>query len=289
MAFIQKQRSVYGSTHAPTWCPGCGNFSIWLSLKNALEQLKIPPHQVLIVYGIGCSGNMSNTIHAYGWHSLHGRAVPTAVGAKLANRALTVIVVAGDGDSYGEGLSHFIHATRGNVDITYLVHNNSVYGLTTGQAAPTASRGYKAKSTPDGIIEEPINPLSLALASDASFVARGFSGKADQLVDLIKRGIQHPGFSLIDIFQPCVTFNKVNTFKFYFDSIYSLQDDPTYSVADRNVALEKALQKDKLPIGLFYQNKRPSYESELSYLQQKSLLTASGARRNLQSLFKEFI
>jgi len=284
------KKNIYDSPFKPTWCPGCGNFSIWLSLKKALNHLGLPPHKVLIVYGIGCSGNMSNTINAYGWHSLHGRAVPTGIGAKLANKDLTVIIAGGDGDGYGEGLSHFIHAIRGNVNVTYLVHNNSVYGLTTGQAAPTASKGYKAKSTPEGIIEEPINPMALALASEATFVARGFSGKADQLVDLMVKGIQHPGFALVDIFQPCVTFNKINTFSYYYERIYSLQDDATYKVNDRQMALAKAFERDKHPIGLFYQNtKRPSYDHELSYLGGRSLLSQGSRERNMKSLFKEFI
>ena len=283
-------KNIFDSPHKPTWCPGCGNFSIWLSLKKALVELKLPPHKVLVVYGIGCSGNMANTVKAYGWHSLHGRAVPTGVGAKLANKDLTVIIAGGDGDGYGEGLGHFIHAIRGNVDVTYLVHNNSVYGLTTGQAAPTAAKGYKAKSTPEGLIEEPINPMALAIASDATFVARGFSGKADELVRLIKQGVQHRGFSLVDIFQPCVTFNKINTFTYYYERIYSLQDDPAYDVTNRERALAKALERDTHPIGLFYQNtNRPSYDHELAYLGQRSLLSLNARSRNMRALFKEFI
>ncbi len=287
MAFRMK-KSKFTSPHAPTWCPGCGNFSIWVALKKAFEKLNLEPHKVLIVYGIGCSGNMSNTINAYGWHSLHGRALPTAIGAKLANPKLTVIAAAGDGDGYGEGLSHFIHAIRGNVNVLYLVHNNSVYGLTTGQAAPTAHRGFKAKSTPDGLIEEPINPLALALSSGASFVARGFSGNTDQLIDLIVSGIKHPGFAFIDIFQPCVTFNKINTYAFYYNAIYSLQDDPAYAANDRERALAKAFER-RLPVGLFFQDaKRPSYLDDLSYLRGKPLLSVP-KKRTMHALFKEFI
>ena len=280
----------FDTTHAPTWCPGCGDFAIWLSLKKALLQLGKKPHEVLIVYGVGCSGNMSNTIKTYGWHSLHGRAVPTAVGAKLANRNLTVIVAAGDGDSYGEGLGHFIHAIRGNVNITYIVHDNSIYGLTTGQASPTSTKGMKAKSTPDGLIDEALNPIAVAVAAGSSFVARGFSGAADQLVDLMMKGIQHPGFAYLDVFQPCVTFNKLNTYSFYYDRVYDLQADKTYTAKDRQAAFVKALETGKLPTGIFYQDAaRKSYEDELAHLQGKSLLSYSGKPRAIKKLFNEFL
>lgn len=280
----------FDSPHKPTWCPGCGDFAIWLSLKNALTELGKKPHEVLIVFGIGCSGNMANTLRTYGWHSLHGRAVPTAIGTKLANPKLTVIVAAGDGDGYGEGLGHFIHALRGNVDITYIVHNNSVYGLTTGQASPTAGKGLKTKSTPEGIIEEPINPIALAIASDASFVARGFSGNAAELTALMVKAIEHPGFALLDVFQPCVTFNKINTYSFYYDRVYSLQDDPAYTASDRKAAFEKATQSDKLPTGIFYQDaRRPSYLAELTYLGNRSLLSHAMAHRDIKRRYKDFL
>ena len=217
---------------APTWCPGCGNFAIWKALQQALADLKIPSHKTLVVFGVGCAGNMANTIPCYGWHSLHGRALPTGVGAKLANNDLTVIVAAGDGDSYGEGMGHFIHALRGNVDVTYIVHDNSVYGLTTGQAAPTAQKGFKAKSTPDGIIDAAVNPLALAMAAGCSFVARGFSGHADHLTEVMKAAIMHRGFSLVDVFQPCVTFNKLNTYGSYYDRVYELEADQSYDIHD---------------------------------------------------------
>src|SRR3989344_1129332 len=282
-------KNPYDTPHAPTWCPGCGDFAIWISLKKALEQLNKKPHEILIVYGIGCSGNMANNIRTYGWHSLHGRAVPTAVGAKLANRNLTVIVAAGDGDSYGEGLGHFIHAIRGNVNVTYIVHNNSIYGLTTGQASPTSSKGMKAKSTPEGLIVEALNPIALAISAGASFVARGFSGNAAQLQNLMVQAIQHPGFAYLDVFQPCVTFNKLNTYSFYYERVYDLQADKSYTAQDRQAAFVKALESDKLPTGIFYKDsKRKTYEDELSYLQGKPLATYSGKPRSVKKLFSEF-
>ncbi len=278
------------SKQTPTWCPGCGNFAIWTALKKTLTALGIKPHETLIVYGVGCAGNMSNTINAYGWHGLHGRAVPAAVGAKLANKDLTVIIIGGDGDGYGEGLNHFIHALRGNVDVTYLVHNNSVYGLTTGQASPTSQVGFKGKSTPDGLIDSPLNPLAVALASGGSFVARGFAGHEDHLVRIMTQAIKHKGFSFVDMFQPCVTFNKINTYAFYYDLVYSLQDDPSYDASDRKAALMKALETEKMATGILYQNTaKKMYEDELQYLHGKPLLKHDVSKRNLSRLFKEFI
>jgi 2-oxoglutarate ferredoxin oxidoreductase subunit beta len=216
--------------------------------------------------------------------------VPAAIGAKLANQDLTVIIVGGDGDGYGEGLNHFVHALRGNVDVTYLVHNNSVYGLTTGQASPTSQTGFKGKSTPDGLIDSPLNPLAVALAAGASFVARGFAGHEDHLVDIMTAAIKHKGFSFVDMFQPCVTFNKLNTYAFYYDLVYSLQDDKSYSTTDRKAALLKALETEKMATGILYQNaERKDYRAELSYLNSKSLLRVDASKRHMSRLFKEFI
>lgn len=279
----------YNSKHAPTWCPGCGNFAIWIALKKALARLHIPAHKVLIVYGVGCSGNMANTLGTYGFHGLHGRAVPVAVGAKLANKDSTVIIAGGDGDGYGEGLSHFIHAIRGNVDVTYLVHNNNIYGLTTGQSSPTSRKGFKSKSTPAGLIEVPINPIALALAADASFVARGFAGRLDELVDLMVAAIKHEGFSFMDIFQPCVTFNKLDTYTSYYGSVYALAESAGYDSRNKTAALAKALESGKLPLGIFYQDTtRPQYQAELSYLKGSLLRTRSDSR-DITQLMREFI
>lgn len=281
--------TTYESKNAPTWCPGCGNFAIWKSLHRALAELSIAPHNVLMVYGVGCSGNMANTVYAYGFHGLHGRAVPVAVGAKLANSNLSVIIAGGDGDGYGEGLNHLIHALRGNVDITYIVHNNSVYGLTTGQASPTSHKGFKAKSTPHGLIEEPLNPLALAISAGGTFVARGFAGDSDHLVSLIKAAIKHPGFALLDVFQPCVTFNKTNTYGFYDSRTYKLQDDPAYTARDREAAYRRAIEVEKLPTGIFLQDtSRPHYQEELVYLKGRPLVSRV-EHRQMQTLYKEFI
>lgn len=279
----------FETPHAPSWCPGCGDFPIWDALKKALVTLTTPPHQVLICYGIGCSGNMVNIMRTYGFHALHGRALPVAIGVKLANGQLTVIVVAGDGDAYGEGLSHFIHAIRSNVDITYIVHDNKVFGLTTGQAAPTATKGFRAKSTPEGSIDESLNPVALALAGGATFVARGFSGRLDHLTNIFIRAIQHPGFSFVDVLQPCVTFNRVHTYAYYNKIVEELDRDQTYKINDRQQALTKALNVATLPIGIFFQDRsRPHYLQELSYLKGTTLVSRETSQRDITRLYADF-
>ncbi|MEI7498587.1 MAG: 2-oxoacid:ferredoxin oxidoreductase subunit beta [Candidatus Falkowbacteria bacterium] len=273
---------------SPTWCPGCGNYSIWNEIKRALDELGIPQHKTLIVYGIGCAGNMYNTINTYAWHSLHGRSIPTAVGAKLANKDLTVIAVAGDGDALGEGMAHFIHALRGNVNITYLVHENKVYGLTTGQTAPTSEKGFVSKSTPEGVIEVTTNPVSLALAAGGGFIARGYAGKPQQLKDLIKLGISHRGFSFVDILQPCVTFNKINTYPYYNERVYDLQAEK-HVTNDWGAAMGKAREwGERIPTGVFYQDKREAYEDDLPQEKGKPLAERVVVKRQVRTLYKEF-
>lgn len=279
----------FNTINAPTWCPGCGNYSIWNELKRALDELNIPQENILIVYGIGCSGNMYNTINVNAWHSLHGRAIPTAVGAKLANKDLKVIVVAGDGDGLGEGMGHFIHALRGNVDITYLVHENKVYGLTTGQTAPTSDHGFVTRSTPEGVIEIPTNPVSLAITTGGSYVARGYVGKPQQLKELIKGAIEHRGFSFVDILQPCVTFNKVNTYQYYTERVYDIKETG-HNPLDWQTAMIKAHEwGEKIPTGLFYQDTREAYGDDLKQEKGKALVARSVTKRSVKKLIAEFI
>ncbi len=258
--------------YTPTWCPGCGDWGIGIAIKQALVQLNLSPSDVVVVFGIGCSGNMNDFLNCYGFHALHGRAIPNAIGIKIANHNLPVIAVVGDGDCYGEGGNHLIHAARGNHDITVIVHDNRVYGLTTGQVAPTAQKGYKSKSTPQGIIERPINPLSLALTQGATFVAQAFAGDAPLMVEIIKKGISHKGFSLINILQPCVTFNKVNTYQYYQEKCYQLEDD--YNPNDYQQALERVqeVDKEKFPLGVIYQKNEPTFTDSLSQLKETVLL-----------------
>ncbi len=271
-----------------TWCPGCGNFAIILALHQALTELNLNPKDVLIFYGVGCAGNGVNFTKTYAWHSLHGRAVPSAIGAKLANKDLIIIVMAGDGDSFGEGMGHFIHAVRGNTDITYITHDNKVYGLTTGQVAPTSEKGYKTKTTPQGSLESMANPISLALSSGGGFVARGFSGEAEHLKEVFKKGIKHKGFSLIDVFQPCVTFNKTNTFKWYFDRLYNL-DQNKHQKNNLELAWKESLAwGNKIPYGIFYENKERSYGDSLPQLKGHALVKRKLKVRKIDKLLKEF-
>lgn len=240
----------------PTWCPGCGDFGIWMSLKNALAELAIGTDDGVVVYGVGCHGNMSSWMKIYGVAALHGRTLPVAQGLKLANRKVPVIVVSGDGDGLGEGGNHFLHAAKRNPDITVLIHDNQVYGLTTGQASPTAKAGFKTKSTPEGVVDEPVNPLTLALTAGATFVARAFAGDPSGLTAIIKEAITHKGFSVVDILQPCVTFDRVHTYQWYRPRLYQVPPQDT-----RIKAMEKALEwGDKIPVGIFYKEDKPTSE-----------------------------
>lgn len=278
----------------PTWCPGCGDFGIWTSLKNALVELNLAPHQTCVVFGIGCSGNMASFLNVYGFHGLHGRSIPVATGIKLANHKLPVIVIGGDGDGYGIGLGHLIHAIRRNIDITYIVHNNQIYGLTKGQASPTSEKASVTKSTPFGSIEIPIDPISLAISTGATYVARGFAGDTKQLTQLIKNGISHKGFSLIDVMQPCVTFNHYNTFHWFYQRIYNLAEE-NHNPKDKAAAWAKAMEWptqlkiddnriDRIPTGVFYQDERPTYESELLQLDKIALVEQTLENINIRPL-----
>jgi 2-oxoglutarate ferredoxin oxidoreductase subunit beta len=245
----------------PDWCPGCGDYGVLRAVQSAAAGLGIAPHDLMIVSGIGCSSNLPGFVHAYGLHSIHGRSLPVATGIKLANPDLTVLITGGDGDGFGIGAGHFVHAARRNVNLTYLVMDNSIYGLTTGQTSPTSALGMKTKSTPGGSTEQPLNPLLLALASGASFVARGFSGDPNHLAELVKRAIQHRGFALIDVFSPCVTYNKVNTTQFYKQRVYKLEEG--HDVTSLAAATERARELgERIPIGVLYAVERPIYEEQ---------------------------
>jgi len=244
----------------PTWCPGCGDFGVVAAVEMALKRLKIPSHQIVIVSGIGCSSNLPHFLSSYGFHSIHGRALPVAEGIRWANHGLTVIATGGDGDGFGIGAGHFIHTMRRNVDMTYVTMDNQIYGLTTGQASPTSMMGHKTKSTPAGVIENPIDPISLALAAGATYVARAFSGDVKQMADLVAGGIQHKGFAFVDALSPCVTYNKINTFDWFRQRVYKLENaghDPSDIVQAWTRSLEWG---DKVPTGLFYKVDKPTYE-----------------------------
>lgn len=279
----------FKTSFLPTWCPGCGDFGIWGALKAALAQLGIGPDGGLIVYGIGCHGNMYDWINMYGVEGLHGRTLPVAQGAKLANHNLPVMVVSGDGDGLGEGGNHFIHAAKRNPDIAVFLHDNQVYGLTTGQASPTAKAGFKTKSTPEGVTDEPINPLTIALASGATFVARGFAGDIPGLTQLMAAAISHKGFAVLDILQPCVTFDKVHTYAWYRSRIYKLEEE-AYAPDNRLKAMEKALEwGDRIPIGIFYKENKPTSEEGEAALAAGSLVSQKLEIEHLDKLLNEFI
>ena len=238
----------------PDWCPGCGDFGLLNSVQKALAELGKKPHEVVCVSGIGCSSNFPGYLNAYGMHTLHGRALAVATGVKLANHELTVLVTGGDGDGYGIGGNHFVHTARRNVDLTYLVMNNQIYGLTTGQVSPSSSIGMKTKSTPFGNIERPVFPTAAAIINGATFAARGFSGHGKHLVSIIKQAIEHKGFSHVDVFSPCVTFNHDNTYDFFRERVKQLEETG-HDPSDWKSACEKALMwGETIYTGVFYRN-----------------------------------
>ena len=261
-------KDTYKGKIHPDWCPGCGDFSVLSALQTALFELGLKPHQVLVVSGIGCSSNLPGFINAYGMHTLHGRSLAVATGAKLGNHELKVICTGGDGDGYGIGGNHFGHTMRRNVDLTYIVMDNQIYGLTTGQVSPTSVKGMKTKTTPHGSVENPINPIPMAIVGGATYVARAFSGKQKHLVEILKGAIQHRGFALVDVFSPCVTYNKDNTYQ-WFNPRVKILEDQGHDPANFNKAIERGYQwGDEIPIGLFWKRTDlPSLEEQEPVLQ----------------------
>lgn len=271
---VDKQMCEYNVTlaelnepsHTNQWCPGCGDFGILMALKKALVQLKLNPKDVVVVSGIGCSSKLPHYIKTYGLETIHGRALPVASGVKLANKDLTVIVVGGDGDGYGIGMGHWIHTMRRNLNITYIVHNNEIYGLTKGQTSPTSAKGLKSVSTPFGAIETPVNPMALAITGGATYIAKGFAGDIERLSNLIAEGIKHKGFSFIDVAQPCVSYNPKMSYQWYQQRVYKLEETQGYNPKDKVWAMAKALenQEEKIPTGIFYNNDdRETYIDDL--------------------------
>jgi len=245
---------------SPDWCPGCGDFGVLSALQKALSNLNIQPKDTMVVSGIGCSSNLPGFISTYGMHTLHGRSIAVASGVKLGNPDLTVVVTGGDGDGFGIGIGHFIHAMRRNVNLTYIVMNNQIYGLTTGQASPTTARLHKTKSTPNGNFEFPLQPEGLALMAGASFVARGFSGDGAGLAKIYERAIAHKGFSLVVTMSPCVTYNKLNTYSWFRERAYNLEAEG-HDVNNFELAIKKSLEWDeRIPLGVFYETDKPVYE-----------------------------
>lgn len=245
-------RESYKGKIDPDWCPGCGDFSVLAAIEKTLTEMGLQPHQVVTISGIGCSSNLPGFINTYGMHTLHGRALAVATGVKMSNHELTVLVTGGDGDGFGIGGNHFLHTMRRNVDLTYIVMDNQIYGLTTGQTSPTSVLGMQTKSTPEGNLENPINPIPLAMAGGATFVARGYSGKQSHLVEVLKQAIEHRGFSFVDVFSPCVTYNLDNTYKWFRPRIKFLEDEG-HDSTDFHAAIDRGYQwGDEIPVGVFW-------------------------------------
>jgi 2-oxoglutarate/2-oxoacid ferredoxin oxidoreductase subunit beta len=280
----------------PTWCPGCGDYGIWNAVKRGLVQAGLEPHQVIIVSGIGCGSKISTYMHVQGIHTLHGRTVAVATGVKLANPNLKVLCVHGDGDGYGEGGNHFLHATRRNIGLVDLIQNNHVYGLTKGQYSPTSRPGFRTKTSPEGALDRPMNPLALAVTQGATFVARGFALDVAHLASLLVEALNHRGYALLDVMQPCVSFNRPMSYDWYRERVYKVEDEG-HDVSDRTAALTRALEypgDGRIPIGIIYRTEaRPSYEEQVPALQRyggpamQPLLARPQA--DLNALLQEFI
>lgn len=275
----------YKTSMAPVWCPGCGNYGIFNCLMMALSELGIDGSNVVNVAGIGCSGKMINHLTTYGVHCLHGRTLPVASGVALTNHDLTVVVNSGDGDSYGIGVGHFIHAARRNVNMLHLVHDNHIYGLTSGQASPTTDKGKFGKSTPDGVIDEPVNPIAMALTAGCTFVARGYVGESDHLKELIKAGIQYKGFAYIDILQPCPTFAKDYNYKYYKENTVMLPED--HDVTDFNAALNISYE-DKMALGILYKVDKAPHHTVVPQLNNGPLVDQPIVKRDVSGMFKRY-
>lgn len=272
-------------TFETAWCPGCGNFNILDSLKNALTELQLDPHDVLMVGGIGQAAKLPQYISANSFCGLHGRSVPPAAAAKIVNPNLTVIINSGDGDSYGEGGNHFIHNIRRNIDIAHFIHDNQVYGLTKGQASPTADPGTVTPVQVEGNLNIPFNPVLMAIAAGAGFVARSFSGRPEHLKEMMKQAIRFKGYALVDILQPCVSFNKVNTFAWYNQRVYELGQE--HDRSDRVAAMVKSMEfGDRIPIGVLYQKEQPTFHEQHEVLKNGQILAG---RKNNPALVHELM
>lgn len=276
-----------GTPVTNTWCPGCGNFGLLLSIKQAISQIGLEPERVVAVSGIGCHGKITDYLNVNGLHVIHGRVLPAATAVKLSNHELTVIGFAGDGDAFNIGMGHFPHAARKNVDMTYIIHDNLIYGLTTGQVSPTSKQGMVTKTSPMGVFESAINPLEQALASGATFVSRVFAGDAKHGTEIMKQAIRHKGFALVDILQPCVAWNRVNTYKFYQERVYKLDDDEGYDVEDFNAACKKVSEwGEKLPIGVFYKEDRGDFTEAFPVLEYDPLIRQETPTLNIEKLLE---
>ncbi len=265
--------SIFDVQTENSWCPGCGNFGIQSALKSALDAEGLQPHEVLLVSGIGQAAKLPHFLNANGFNGLHGRALPAALGAQVANHSLKIFVSTGDGDALAEGGNHLIHNMRRNIDIVHMLHDNQVYGLTKGQASPTTPFGQATTLQTSGVRVIPINPTTLAISSGATFVARSFSGDQEHLQKIIRAALHHKGYALIDILQPCPSFNKINTLKWYKDNIFELDEnyDPTNKVKAFEMSLKWG-EADGIPVGILYQESRPTFLEECHHLSETPMV-----------------
>jgi 2-oxoglutarate ferredoxin oxidoreductase subunit beta len=277
-------RKDFDSPEAPTWCTGCGNHGILNAIKMALAEQNIAPHELVIFTGIGCGSKLPHYMKINGFHTIHGRSLAVATGARLANHGIKIITVHGDGDGYGMGLGHWLHAVRRNIGLVDIVQNNRVYGLTKGQYSPTSDPGMRTPTSPEGAIDRPVQPLAMAIAAGATFVARGYPNELRHLVWLIGEALHHPGYALVDVLQPCVTFNRASAYDFYNDRVYKLEDEEGYDPHDRTAAWVKAQEwGERIPIGVFYRGEPiPTYEEQVPALKAGPLV-----RQPLQKLTPE--
>lgn len=276
----------------PNWCPGCGDFSVQAAIQKAAANVGLEPDEVALITGIGCSGRLSGYVNSYGVHSIHGRALPLAQGVKMANRDLTVIASGGDGDGYAIGMGHTIHALRRNMNITYIVMDNQIYGLTKGQTSPSSAPGFVTKTTPKGNIEQNVAPLELALSSGATFVAQGFSSDIKALTKMIEDAINHDGFSFVNVFSPCVTYNKINTYDWFKENLTAIDDIENYDASNKQAALQTVLEHDSLVKGIVYQDTTtPSYESQIDGLAETPLAhqDLNLTEEQFESFTKQFV
>ncbi|MFQ6069608.1 MAG: 2-oxoacid:ferredoxin oxidoreductase subunit beta [Candidatus Aminicenantales bacterium] len=274
----------------PSWCPGCGIYAVFSALKKCAAELNLSPEEIVVVTGIGCHGRLSNYFYAYGFHGLHGRVLPVASGIKLANPALSVIGVSGDGDAYSIGLSHLVHALRRNVSLLYIVVDNRLFALTQGQTSPTSRIGFVSRSTPYGAKERPLDGIKIALAAGGTFIARGFSGEPSHLVKLFLRALKHRGFAFVEVLSPCVTQNRMDTYKWFKNHILRIDAEPGFDASDRDKAWEKLGSGEKIPIGLFYEEERPSFEEIVLPDLKKPIAShrLEISERKFEKLLKEF-
>ncbi|MBD3379796.1 MAG: 2-oxoacid ferredoxin oxidoreductase [Candidatus Omnitrophica bacterium] len=279
----------YNSTDPIAWCPGCGNFGMLGAVKKAMDKLELAPEEVLLVSGIGQAAKLPHYVKANCFNGLHGRALPVACGARMANRRLNVIVTTGDGDCYGEGGNHLIHNIRRNPDITVVVHNNQIYGLTKGQASPTTDRDYVTPVQTKGVIEEPFHALQAAITLGVGFAARSFSGEIDHAAAMITKGVEHKGFALVEVMQPCVSFNKKNTHAWYKERIYKLEEEDEYDPGDRNAAYIRAGQwGEKIPIGVLFEEGSDSFEKRSGLLDRAPLAEEDIENIDISPMLEDF-